>query len=222
MEMGFARRVLFWQPGSSRVQKTTQLEGENSKECGEFIQEREKANLGQHKRGKCIPFTRQQGPQWGELVHTNASPSAFNPDLSITLSLYLTSSFLKQWERNLPLLQTEKVTEKKHPRTPPPAQAICQPMLLRVGKHGPAYGWCYQESFAGWLFPHVLAGLPSSSSNNNNKKQLQLKFANVVLLHHFSLSISGSFCFPLFFFLWSKMTKTSSPPLDFSFPPSLR
>lgn len=194
--MGFARRVLFWQPGSSRVQKTTQLEGENTKECGEFIQEKE-ANLGQHKRGKCTPFMRQRGPRWGELrrVHTDASPSAFNPDLLITLSLYLTSSFLKQWEQNLPLLQTEKATESKHPRTPPPAHAISQPVLLRVGKHGPAYGWCYQESFAGWLFPHVLAGPPSSSSNNNNKKQLQLKFANLVLLHHFCLSISGSFCF---------------------------
>lgn len=84
--MGFARRVLFWQPGSSRVQKTTQLEGENTKECGEFIQEKE-VNSGQHKQGKCTPFTRHRGPQWGELrrVHADASPNAL---ILICWSLY--------------------------------------------------------------------------------------------------------------------------------------
>lgn len=119
---------------------------------------------------------------------------AFNPVLTITL-LFLWYQHLwnnKKNPKNCCLCQFKKVTENRLPRLPPPTQAISQPALLRAGKHGPAYGWCYQESFAGWLFPHVLAILPSSSRNNNSKKRLQLKFVQVVLLHHSFFSISGS------------------------------
>lgn len=125
------------------------------------------------------------------------------------------SSALKQWGKKLLFVPTEKVTENRHPRLPPPTHAISQPGLLRVGKHGPAYGWCYQESFAGWLLPHVLAILPSSSRNNNSKKRLQLELDPVVLLHHSCLYL---FLFPLYHFSFfvssTQMTKSLlSPPI---------
>lgn len=47
------------------------------------------------------------------------------------------------------------------------------------GKHGPAFGWCYQEAFGGWLFPHVAPVLPASGNKNN----LQVCFVPAAHLH---------------------------------------
>lgn len=142
------------------------------------------------------------------------------PLILLWLSCYNFSDIVifETWEKKLLFVPTENVTENRHPRMPPPTHAISQLAALRVGKHGPAYGWCYQESFAGWLFPHVLAIPPSSSRNNNSKKHLRLQLVPAVLLHHFCFSISGSFLFYHLSFFLPKWLNPFFPP-QFSFPP---
>lgn len=91
--------------------------------------------------------------------------------------------------------QAYKVTQTSwtptHAHTYTHNKSVCVSQC-EFGKHGPAYGWCYQEAFGGWLFPHAAPVLPASSNKNN----LQVKFVAVVLLHLWSVcrSLSLSLC----------------------------
>lgn len=82
------------------------------------------------------------------------------------------------------------------------------------------YGWCYQEAFGGWLFPHAVRSFAASS----NKNTLQEKLVPVPRLHLWSVPLPAFFLLSCvaFFCLLSIFLSPSSniqhPPLFPSFP----
>lgn len=84
-------------------------------------------------------------------------------DLRLSLSLFRTYAEGLQ-------SHTNKLDTHTHPHTPSQCES---------GKHSPAYGWCYQEAFGGWLFPHVVPALSASGNKNN----LQVRMVPAVRLH---------------------------------------